>query len=356
MKKVLFALLIVIMSFSLTSCLGLETLFPDTVEEEPDVVQLENTVTDIYDKVSPGCVGIYATNANNGASVGSGVVYKEENGTYYLVTNNHVVKGMTTFKVYRGGSKYYRATVVGTDSHNDIAVLTFSLDLLGGTDVYVNDIFSYDEEIVKVGQTAIAIGCPLGLENFNTLTTGVVSRVSKTEIQTNAEINPGNSGGGLFNLSGRLIGINTEKKTYTTATDENGQTSQIPVEGIAYAIPLSIVKKCITDIEESKGDIARPKLGITVTAINRYVSDSTYVKHLPNSNDAGIIVVDAGSGVAYNAGLKVNDIILSMNNEEVYNLDDLSYIMSQVKVGDTVKLNVYRSSTGKTLELSITLV
>ena len=354
MKKILFGILLLIMSFSLTSCL--EQLLPDTVEKEPEVVQLENTVSDIYDKVSPGCVGVYATNTNNGASVGSGVVYKEENGTYYLVTNHHVVKGMTTFKVYRGGTKYYRATVVGTDSHNDIAVLTFSLDLLGGEPIYINDIFSYDEEIVKVGQTAIAIGCPLGLENYNTLTTGVVSRVSKTQIQTNAEINPGNSGGGLFNLSGRLIGINTEKKTYTTATDENSQTSQIPVEGIAYAIPLSIVKKCITDIEESKGDIARPKLGITVTAINRYVSDSTYVKHLPNSNDAGIIVVDAGSGVAYNAGLKVNDIILSMNNEEVYNLDDLSYIMSQVKVGDIVKLNVYRSSTGKTLELSITLV
>ena len=272
------------------------------------------------------------------------------------MTNHHVVKDMTTFKVYRGGTKYYRATVVGTDSHNDIAVLTFSLDLLGGEPIYINDIFSYDEEIVKVGQTAIAIGCPLGLENYNTLTTGVVSRVSKTQIQTNAEINPGNSGGGLFNLSGRLIGINTEKKTYTTATDETGQSSTIPVEGIAYAIPLSIVKKCITDIESSKADIARPKLGITVTAINRYVSESTYVKHLPNSNDAGIIVVDAGSGVAYDAGLKVNDIILSMNNEEVYNLDDLSYFMSLVKVGETIKLNIYRSTTGKTLELSITLV
>lgn len=354
MKKILFGILLLIMSFSLTSCL--EQLLPDTVEKEPEVVQLENTVSDIYDKVSPGCVGVYATNTNNGASVGSGVVYKEENGTYYLVTNHHVVKGMTTFKVYRGGTKYYRATVVGTDSHNDIAVLTFSLDLLGGEPIYINDIFSYDEEIVKVGQTAIAIGCPLGLENYNTLTTGVVSRVSKTQIQTNAEINPGNSGGGLFNLSGRLIGINTEKKTYTTATDETGQSSTIPVEGIAYAIPLSIVKKCITDIESSKADIARPKLGITVTAINRYVSESTYVKHLPNSNDAGIIVVDAGSGVAYDAGLKVNDIILSMNNEEVYNLDDLSYLMSLVKVGETIKLNIYRSTTGKTLELSITLV
>ena len=354
MKKILFGILLLIMSFSLTSCL--EQLLPDTVEKEPEVVQLENAVSDIYDKVSPGCVGVYATNASNGASVGSGVVYKEENGTYYLVTNHHVVKDMTTFKVYRGGTKYYRATVVGTDSHNDIAVLTFSLDLLGGEPIYINDIFSYDEEIVKVGQTAIAIGCPLGLENYNTLTTGVVSRVSKTQIQTNAEINPGNSGGGLFNLSGRLIGINTEKKTYTTATDENGQSSTIPVEGIAYAIPLSIVKKCITDIESSKADIARPKLGITVTAINRYVSESTYVKHLPNSNDAGIIVVDAGSGVAYDAGLKVNDIILSMNNEEVYNLDDLSYFMSLVKVGETIKLNIYRSTTGKTLELSITLV
>jgi serine protease Do len=354
MKKILFGILLLIMSFSLTSCL--EQLLPDTVEKEPEVVQLENTVSDIYDKVSPGCVGVYATNASNGASVGSGVVYKEENGTYYLVTNHHVVKDMTTFKVYRGGTKYYRATVVGTDSHNDIAVLTFSLDLLGGEPIYINDIFSYDEEIVKVGQTAIAIGCPLGLENYNTLTTGVVSRVSKTQIQTNAEINPGNSGGGLFNLSGRLIGINTEKKTYTTATDETGQSSTIPVEGIAYAIPLSIVKKCITDIESSKADIARPKLGITVTAINRYVSESTYVKHLPNSNDAGIIVIDAGSGVAYDAGLKVNDIILSMNNEEVYNLDDLSYFMSLVKVGETIKLNIYRSTTGKTLELSITLV
>ena len=354
MKKILFGILLLIMSFSLTSCL--EQLFPDTVEKEPDVVQLENDITAIYDKVSPGCVGIYATNANNGASLGSGVVYKEENGTYYLVTNNHVVKDMTTFKVYRGGTKYYRATVVGTDAHNDIAVLTFSLDLLGGEPVYINDIFSYDEEIVKVGQTAIAIGCPLGIENYNTLTTGVVSKVTKTQIQTNAEINPGNSGGGLFNLSGRLIGINTEKKTYTTATDENGQTSTIPVEGIAYAIPLSVVKKCITDIEESKGDITRPKLGITVTAINRYISESTYVKHLPNSNDAGIIVIDAGSGVAKEAGLKVNDIILSMANEEVYNLDDLSYIMSKVKVGDTVKLNIYRSSTGNTLEISVTFV
>ena len=353
MKKFLVGIMLVLMCFTLTGCL--EGLLPDKIEEEPDVVQIENDITEVYEKISYGCVGVYATNpSNNGASLGSGVVYKESNGTYYLVTNHHVIKDMTTFKIYRGGSKYYRATVVGADSHNDIAVLTFSLDLLGGDDVYIHDIFNYDEESVKVGQTALAIGCPLGLENFNTLTTGVVSKVAKTEIQTNAEINPGNSGGGLFNLAGRLIGINTEKKTYTTATNEDGSSSTIPVEGIAYAIPLSIVKNCIKDIEAKKGDIERPKLGITVTAINRYISESNYVKHLPNSNDAGIIVVDAGSGGASKAGVQINDIILSMNGQEVYALDDLSYVMSAVKKGETVKLLIYRSSQSKTLEISVT--
>lgn len=353
MRKILLSLFL-ILSVLLTGCT--EILFPNTVEVEPDVVEIQNDITEVYEKVSYGCVGIYATNKSGGASVGSGVVYKENNGTYYVVTNNHVIDKMTDIKVYRGGTKYYRATVVGTDSHNDVAVVTFSLDLLGGNDVYVHDIFSYDEESIKVGQTVLAIGCPLGLENYNTLTTGVVSRYSKTQIQTNSEINPGNSGGGLFNLSGRLIGINTEKQTYTTATDSKGSTSTIPVEGIAYAIPLNIVKKCITDIEETKGDISRPKLGITVTAINRYISESTYVQHLPNSSDAGLIVVDAGSGVAKEAGIKYNDIILSMNGTEVYALDDLSYLMSLVKVGDVASMVVYRSSTQKTVELSITFI
>ena len=93
---------------------------------------------------------------------------------------------------------------------------------------------------------------------------------------------------------------------------------------------------------------------ITVTAINRYISESNYVKHLPNSSDAGIIVVDAGSGVAKQAGVQLNDIILSMNGDDVYSLDDLSYIMSKVQKGDTVKLNIYRSSISKTLEISVT--
>ena len=208
MKKRLMAIML-LMLVTLTSCIS--GLLPDTVEKEPDVVQIENDIVTVYDTISKGCVGIYGT-SDVGTSLGSGVIYKEDNGTYYVVTNHHVIDKMQELKIYRGGSKYYRATVLGSDKQNDIAVITFTLDLFGGDEVYIHDIFSYDEENVKVGQTALAIGCPLGLENFNTLTTGVVSKVTKNQIQTNAEINPGNSGGGLFNLSGRLIGINTEKK------------------------------------------------------------------------------------------------------------------------------------------------
>lgn len=342
------------MLVTLTSCLSQFLPDPDTVEKEPDVVQIENDITAIYEKISYGCIGIYAT-GNSGASLGSGVVYKENNGTYYVVTNNHVVDKMSDFKVYRGGSKYYRATLVGTDAHNDIAVLTFSLDLLGGDEVYIHDIFNYDTENVKVGQTVLAIGCPLGLENYNYLSTGVVSKVTKNQIMTNTEINPGNSGGGLFNLAGRLIGINTEKKTYTNATNSDGTTAQVPVEGIAYAISLSIVKQSIKDIEAAGGDIVRPKLGITVTAVNRYISDDNYVSKLPNSNDAGILVVDAGTGTAFNAGVRTGDVILAMNGTNVYDLVDLSHIMNTVKVGDTVVLTIYRSTMGQTADISVTL-
>ena len=146
--------------------------------------------------------------------------------------------------------------------------------------------------------------------------------MTKNQVQTNAEINPGNSGGGLFNMSGRLIGINTEKKTYTTATNDDGSTAQVPVEGIAYAISLSIVKQSIKDIESSGNNIIRPKLGITVTAVNRYISNDEYVKHLPNSNDAGILVIDAGNGSAYQAGVRTGDVILAMNGTSVFDLED----------------------------------
>ncbi|MDE6408359.1 MAG: trypsin-like peptidase domain-containing protein [Anaeroplasmataceae bacterium] len=328
----------------------------DIEQEKPTIIEIQNDITETYKKISSGCVGIYATSDTTG-SVGSGVVYKEENGLYYVVTNHHVIEDMNTVRIYRGGSRYIKAKVVGSDEKNDIAVLTFSLDLFGGSEVYVNDIFNYDDEIITVGQTVMAIGCPLGLENFNTLTTGVVSRISKTQIQTNAEINPGNSGGGLFNASGRLIGINTQKEVYTPS-EENGVVVDIPVEGLGYAIHIDVVRKCIKDIESKKGEITRPLLGLTVIAINRYIPPKDaeqYVELLPNTIEQALIVTGVDKGVAKKAGVLENDVILKANNVDIVTTEDLSSILNLLLAGNILKLEIYRPSLKQTMTFNITL-
>lgn len=354
MKK---KLLLIVTLFSLIILVGCTQKEPTDIEKEPSIIEIQNDISDVYNKVSSGCVGIYAASATT-ASTGSGVVYKEENGLYYVVTNCHVIEDATTVRVFLGGSKYYRGSVVGYDAKNDIAVVTFSLDLFGGPNIYVNDIFNYDEEIVIPGQTAIAIGCPLGLDNFNTITTGIVSRLEKGLIQTDTAINPGNSGGGLFNLSGRLIGINTEKEIYTTGYDSNGNVINIPIEGLGYAISLDVVKKCIQDIEKKGGEITRPTLGLTVSAVNRYLNEqSPYLIYIPNSLDEALIVSDITStGIAAKAGVKLYDVIISLDDEEVATLNDLSNILNLKLIGETLKLKVYRASaTTKEVTITITL-
>lgn len=354
MKKKLLVLLLLPLLLVGCSLFEDDEKEPTEIEKEPTIIEIQNEITEVYKTIESGCVGIYATNETSG-STGSGVVYKENNGLYYVITNYHVIEDMSAVKVFRGGSKYYKANVVGYDSKNDLAVLTFSLDLFGGSSIYIQDIFSYEEEIVSVGQTVLAIGCPLGLENYNTLTTGVVSRVTKSQVQTNAEINPGNSGGGLFNLSGRLIGINTEKEVYTQG-DVGGTTTNIPVEGLGYAISLDVVKKCIKDIENKQGPVGRPLLGITVTAVNRYISSEELVELLPNSVDEALVVIEVANGAGKNAGIKVNDVILTADGYTISTLDDLSYYLNLKNIDETFVLELYNGAlTEKTRTVSVQL-
>lgn len=355
MKKRIILLFNLVMMLLFSSCTLFESQEPTDIEKEPTLIEIQNEITEVYEEVSKGCVGIYASNSSAGSS-GSGVIYKQQNGVYFVVTNSHVVEDMDEFRIYRGGSKYYRATLLGNDVTNDVAVLTFSLDLLGGNDVYIHDIFNYENENVKIGQTVMAIGCPLSLDNFNSLSTGTVSKVFKKEIVTNAEINPGNSGGGLFNLSGRLIGLVRAKETYTTATNESGASSTIPVEGFGYAITLDIVKKCIQDIEQTKDVITRPLLGITITAVNRYITaDKEIVDSLPNNVDQALYIMEVSDGSAKVAGVRAKDVILSIDGEEIVSLDDIEYALHTKLIGQTLVMKVYRSTTGQIVELTINL-
>lgn len=350
--------LILVLLLCLGGCsFGDGTKEPTKIEkEDPVIVELQNDISEIYKTISKGCVGVYATVGNTGA-IGSGVIYKEVNGLYYVVTNNHVIEGMSTIRIYRGGTRYLKATLVGTDPKNDIAVLTFSLNLFGDSDIYVHDIFSYDEEIISVGQTTLAIGCPLSLDNYNTLTTGVVSRVTKRQIQTNAEINPGNSGGGLFNTAGRLIGINTEKEVYTKS-NEDGTIVDIPVEGLGYAISLDVVKKCIQDIEAKRTTIDRPILNVEVQAVNRYLPSTSievYLKLMPNTYDQALFVAKVNDGPFKKANILAQDMILKVNGEDIVFFTDLTGILDLSLAGDTLEVEIYRPSTKSVMTFNVVL-
>ena len=357
MKRKLLFLLSIISILGLTSCFDLGgNKTPDQVEKEPTIVEIQNNITEVYKQAEKGCVGIYGTSQDS-ASGGSGVIYKEVDGLYYVVTNAHVVEDMSKVQIYRGGVKYYPATVVGKDTKNDIAVLTFSLDIFGG-EVYVHDIFNYEnEDQVIVGQTTLAIGCPLELDNYNILTTGIVSKVTYSKIMTSAELNPGNSGGGLFNASGRLIGINTEKQVWTSSYDDYGKLEQIPVDGMGYAISLEVVKKCITDIETKGGNIERPLMGITVTSLNVYLhSGSEYLKYLPTGAEFGIVVIEVSNdSAASKAGVLQYDVITKIDGIEITSMNTISDVLNSKLMTDTVTLTIYRhlSNSDKLIDVTI---
>lgn len=355
-KKIIFIVNILICALSLSACTS--SIGIDYVEtENTTYTKIENDVTSVYETVSKGCVGIYASNEDSAGS-GSGVIYKKNGDTYYVVTNAHVVEDMTTYKIYLGGIKYYTADLIGYDSTNDVAVLTFNLDLLDSDiEIYVNEISTDNTDVVSNGQTVIAIGCPLDITNYNVCSTGVVSYVESEKIMHTAAINPGNSGGGLFNLSGRLIGLNFEKEVYTTSSSESGITTQIPVEGMGYAISMDVVKQCIDDIEEANTNVTRPLLGITVYGINTYLNTtSEYLEYIPAGAEYGLVVgavTENGNGA--NGGILVNDCILKVNDTTITSVTAISEVLHKSKNGDTISLYIYRKSSNEYKTLNITL-
>jgi serine protease Do len=175
---------------------------------------------------------------------------------------------------------------------------------------------------------------------------------------TNAELNPGNSGGGLFNLSGRLIGINTEKQVWTSSTDDYGNAEQIPVEGVGYAVAIDVVKKCIIDIESKGGDIQRPLMGITVTGVNAYLhSQSEYINYFPQGLEFGIIVIEVSQdSAAFKAGVEAYDVITKIDGQDVTSMNTISDVLNSKLMSDSITLTIYRKqapSENKVLQLTV---
>lgn len=304
--------------------------------------------------------GIIGTNSSDNelkpAANGSGVIYKKDGNTAYIVTNEHVIKGAKKINAILSDGKTVEAELVGSDVWTDLAVLK-----INAKDVKVVMDFS-DSNNVAVGETALAIGSPLDVSLSNTVTRGIVSALDRqipididkdgtpdwyqTVIQTDAAINPGNSGGALINNKGELIGINELK------ISNAGEA--VSAEGIGFVIPANEVK-IITEQLEKTGKVVRPALGVQLTSVSSLNKDLLEGTLNYNTDKKGVIIrgVESG-GSAEKAGLKQYDIITKLNDSDVTSVAELrKYIFENTKIGDTVKVTYYRN--GKEYETNVTL-
>lgn len=315
-----------------------------------------SAVEAVADKVIPSVVGIQAayTSVEYGLfgqnseaiSEGTGVVYSEEG---YIITNYHVVSsainsGTITVVLDENDSEGYPATVVGYDASSDLAVL--KIDASGLTPIE----FGNSEE-VKVGQTAIAVGNPGGLQFMNSVSLGIISGLNRsltTEsgetmnlIQTDAAINPGNSGGALVDGTGKLIGINSAK------ISGSSDSSSANYEGMGFAIPVNTVIEISDKLIANEGKKSA-YLGVQIDS--RYDA-STLEEH---DYPGGLVVYSVVDGSpASAAGIQPNDILVSLDGTALTTFDILSSLLSQYSAGDTVTIEVFRSN--QTYSLTVTL-
>ena len=273
------------------------------------------------------------------AAAGSGFVISEDG---YIVTNHHVVNDATSIKVSFIDGTSYDATLVGSDSDNDIAVL--KIDAIGLTPVIIGD-----SDNLTVGEDVVAIGNPLG-ELTYTLTKGVVSALDRpltmdegvvmNMIQTDTAINSGNSGGPLFNMYGQVIGITSAKLSNST------NSSEATIEGLGFAIPINDVWDMIQDIIQNGRVTGKPYLGVTLANVTEAEAQKYGM-----SVGAYVNSVEEGS-CAQKAGLVQGDIITAIDGTTVESYSDLKSALRNYKAGDTATLTLDRN--GKVDEVQVT--
>lgn len=287
---------------------------------------------------------------------GSGVIYKKDGKTAYVVTNNHVVEGQDGLEVVLKNGEKIKAELVGTDSYTDLAVLKISSDKVDKTATFG------DSSELKVGEPAIAIGSPLGSQYANSVTSGIISSLNRqvadsqtgvniSAIQTDAAINPGNSGGPLVNIAGQVIGINSSKIAST-----NSSSSDISVEGMGFAIPSNDVVSIINQLEKN-GKVIRPALGITMVDLSAVTSQQQeQILKVPNTVKNGVVITSVQNATpAEQAGLKQYDVITKLDGKEVDSSSDLQSALYKKKVGDSIKITYYRGSKEHTTKVSLTI-
>lgn len=306
---------------------------PDTIPEQDGL-----SLQDIYTQNIPSVVSISCSTAT-GTSSGTGVVLSRDG---YLITNAHVIDNATNISVQLTDNRVFSARILGRDEISDLAVLR----------VEANDLTPArfgDSSALRVGDTVVAIGDPLGVKFRGTYTDGIVSAINRdvdvnghtmTLIQTNAALNTGNSGGPLINCYGQVVGINTMK--IGTFMSSSG------VEGIGFAIPSTTVKEIVDQLISQGYVSGRPTLGITGESLSIFyqhyyrLPSGLYITHVEKGSDS------------YEKGLSQGDILISLNDTKITTMNELKLILNGMEVGDTLTAVVYRSGQQYSVELTLT--
>lgn len=288
----------------------------------------ELTAQEIYQRVNPSVVAVVAQ-LSDGVSVGTGVIFTQDG---YVLTNYHVVEGGTDCQVVLSSGKSYFVNYVAGDIENDLAIL--KLDLTGLPAAEFGD-----SDLLYVGDRAYAIGNPLGVHLYGTLTDGIISAINRdvnvdgrtmTLIQTNAALNSGNSGGPLINAYGQVVGINTIKMV----------SSYSNIEGLGFAIPSASIRRLANDLLKFGETKPEPKIGVSVLPIGIELEPDVW----------GVEVVDITPGSAAElAGVRIGDFILTAGGEAIRTSQDLLRVRQQYYQGDEMPVIIWRN--GERLDL-----
>ena len=285
------------------------------------------------------------------ASEGSGVIYKKDDKDAYLVTNTHVINGASKVDIRLADGTKVPGEIVGSDTFSDIAVVKISSEK-------VTTVAEFgDSSQLSVGETAIAIGSPLGSEYANTVTQGIISSlnrnvslksedgqaISTKAIQTDTAINPGNSGGPLVNIQGQVIGITSSKIA------SNGGTS---VEGLGFAIPSNDAQNIIKQLENN-GKVTRPALGIQMINLDNIGANDLRKLNIPSSVTSGVVVKSVQSNMPAHGHLEKYDVITKVDDNNISSPTDLQSALYNHSIGDTIKITYYRNGKEETTTIKL---
>ena len=332
-------------------------------------VKNENSTTQAVDKVKDAVVSVitYSSNSQNSLitsdetdidtnaeqvfSEGSGVIYKKEGDTAYIVTNTHVINGAKKVDIRLADGTKVPGDIVGSDTYSDIAVVKIAADK-------VTTVAEFgDSSQLTVGETAIAIGSPLGSEYANTVTQGIVSSlnrnvslksedgqaISTNAIQTDTAINPGNSGGPLINIQGQVIGITSSKIA------SNGGTS---VEGLGFAIPANDVINIIKQLEKD-GKVTRPALGIHMVNLSNLSTTDLQKLKLPGNVTSGVAVRSVQKNMPANGHLQQYDVITKIDDKAISSTTELQSALYSHSIGDEMTVTYYRNGKEETTKIKL---